>query len=213
MLLRLPEAVVKAILATPPVQRVVPEAVFDAFGWCPSDTLEWGRPEGFDVDAAIGGDNPPGMAFILRAPCDYLPRELGRLHVPGLGLVDEWALAPYAIDDATDELHARRVRPGGLLWLAARDLAGLFWGLHDWAHFHNHGPFEERAWTELQCDLSALVWLRLNAEVAGIDGAAWERARTAVEGVARKRFADEGLPPADGVLSAERVASLADSLG
>jgi hypothetical protein len=209
-------------LATPPVACLVPAGlvppVFDAFGWCESDWLEWRKPEGarpglWGDASTLDGSDPQRMVFVLHGRSDFLPRELARLHAFGLGLGDEEALAPWGIDDATDELYAHRVRPRDALWLAADNLNALFWGLHDWAHFHNHGPFEERAWTELQCDLSALVWLRLNAEVAGIDGAAWERARTAVEGVARKRFADEGLPPADGVLSAERVASLADSLG
>ena len=86
---------------------------------------------------------------------EFLPRELARLHAFGYGLEEEWALAPYAIDDATDLLFEKRTTPNGTLWLAADGLRALAWGLHDWAHFHNHGPFEERAWTELQCDASA----------------------------------------------------------
>ncbi len=79
--------------------------------------------------------------------------------------------------------------------LATGSIAGLFWGLHDWAHFHNHGPFEERAWTELQCDVSALVWLEVNREAlgaAGVGGEALDRVRREVAGVARARFAEEG---------------------
>ena len=104
------------------------------------------------------------MVFVLHGRSDFLPRELARLHAFGLGLADEEALAPWGIDDATDGLYAHRVRPRDALWLAADNLNALFWGLHDWAHFHNHGPFEQRAWTELQCDASALAWLWKNRE-------------------------------------------------
>ena len=104
------------------------------------------------------------MVFVFHAgaACDFLPRELARLHAIGLGLEDEEALAPWGIDAATDELYAHRVTPRDAMWLAADNLNALFWGLHDWAHFHNHGPFEQRAWTELQCDASALAWLWKN---------------------------------------------------
>ena len=44
MLLRPMARVVR--LATPPVLRVVPDGVFDAFGWCDSDALEWRAPDG-----------------------------------------------------------------------------------------------------------------------------------------------------------------------
>jgi hypothetical protein len=213
MLLRLAEAVVRTILVTPPVSRVVGDSVFDAFGWCPSDVLEWGRPDPWTPDEGtdVTATNPAGMVFVMRQPCDFLPRELARLHAAGLGLSGEWALAPYGIDDATDELYARRVAPGSLLWLAARDLAGLVWGLHDWAHFHNHGAFEQRALTELQCDVASLVWLWLNRSAAGIDDSTWERARLALSAVARARFAEEGAsPPADGPLSADRLIRMAE---
>jgi hypothetical protein len=187
--------VVRTILATPPVRRVVPSGVFDAFGWCASDTLEWRRPERWSPSPAICETNPARMVFVTRETCDFLPLELARLHAPGIGLTDEWALAPYGIDDATDELYARRVPPGRLLWLAADDLAGLVWGLHDWAHFHNHGPFDDPPRTELQADLCALAWLWLNRREIGIDDATWEEARRAVVSVAAARFsgaADDG---------------------
>lgn len=123
---------------------------------------------------------------------DFLPRELARLHAPGYGLNEEWALAPYGIDDATDLLFEKRALPNETLWLAADGLRALTWGLHDWAHFHNHGPFEERAWTELQCDVSALAWLRINREkIPGFDHAAWERTRAAISSIAQTRFDDE----------------------
>ena len=132
------------------------------------------------------------MVFVFHAECEFLPRELAALHATGMGLTDEWALAPYAIDDATDELYARRVEPASLLWLAADNLNALFWGLHDWAHFHNHGPFEERAWTELQCDASALAWVRANRAVLGIDDRTVARLEAEVREVCRGRFEGEG---------------------
>ena len=98
----------------------------------------------------------------------WIPRELARLHAFGLGLGDEEALAPWAIDDATDGLHARRCRPREVFWLAADNMNALFWGLHDWAHFHNHGPFVERAENELQCDVAALAWMWRNRDAIGI---------------------------------------------
>jgi hypothetical protein len=151
------------------------------------------------------------MAFVLRSPCTFLPLELARLHVEGLELSDEWALAPYGIDDATDRLFEERVTPESLLWLAASDLPGLVWGLHDWAHFHNHGPFVARAWTELQCDAAALVWLWVNRGAVGIDDAAWHGARTALAEVARGRFADEGEEFSPAWLAADRLLGLAPS--
>jgi hypothetical protein len=191
---------IRMFLDTPPVPCVVPVppgdaggAVFDAYGWCASDVLEWGRPEeAIELDTPIDGSDPARMVFVLRGPCAFLPRELARLHAFGLGLADEEALAPYAIDDATDELYARRVRPADLFWLAADNLNALVWGLHDWAHFHNHGPFVERAWTELQCDSAALVWLWLNRGAIGIDAPVFARVRAEIEALGATRFAAEG---------------------
>jgi hypothetical protein len=203
---------VRTILSTPPAPRIVPEGVFDAFRWCDSDELEWRRPDAWDRHAEVTASNPPGMVFILRHECDFLPRELGRLHAPGLDLEEEWALAPYAIDDATDALHARRVTPGRLLWLAAADLAGLVWGLHDWSHFHNHGPFEARAMTELQCDAAALVWLSINLASVGIDEAAWERVRCALAVVAAARFAEERASFDPAWLARERLIEIANAI-
>src|SRR5262249_49606802 len=150
-----------------------PDGVFDAYGWCASDVLEWRRPaEPLDLETPVaredGATSLGRMAFVFRRACRFLPQELARLHASGLGLQDERALAPYAVDDATDELYARRERPGDLFWLAADGLNALFWGLHDWAHFHNHGAFEQRAWTELQCDAAALSWLWRNRRAIGI---------------------------------------------
>jgi hypothetical protein len=197
-------------LATPPVARVVPEGVFDAFGWCDSDELEWRAPDRVWDDATpIDGSDPARMVFVTRpGVAPFLPRELARLHAFGLGLTDEEALAPWAIDDATDELHAHRVRPRDALWLAADNLNALFWGLHDWAHFHSHGPFEQRAWTELQCDATALAWLWQNRALVPLEEAAWDRVRRDVATLSRGRFAGEGLVLGETLLEARRLQAL-----
>jgi hypothetical protein len=199
-------------LATPPIASIVPDGVFDAFGWCASDTLEWRRAEGqWSSETTVTGANPPGMIFVLRAECDFLPRELARVHAFGLGLEEEQALAPYAIDDATDELYARRARPRDHLWLAANNLAALAWGLHDWAHFHSHGPFTARAWTELQCDASALAWLLCNRQQIPLEDARWEEMRRAFARLSAERFRDEKLAFDEAWLSAARMHELAGS--
>lgn len=186
-------------LQTPPVACIAPHGVFDAFAWCASDELEWRCPAArWDDATPVDGSDPARMVFVLRRHCDFLPCELARLHAFGLGLGDDAALAPWAIDVATDELFAHRARPGDCLWLAADNLNALFWGLHDWAHFHHHGPFEERAWTELQCDAAALAWLWTNRAEVPLSDAAWERLRGEVEALSRGRFAGEGRAfPAD----------------
>jgi len=199
-------------LRTPPAPCVVPGGVFDAFGWCESDWLEWRRPlaarESADDEACLAGSDPRRMVFVLKAKCDFLPRELARLHAFGLGLEEEEALAPWGIDDATDELYAHRTRPRDLLWLAADNLNALFWGLHDWAHFHNHGPFEQRAWTELQCDATALAWLWMNRDEVKLSLPSWERVREKAAALSQGRFEAEGLPFDEGVLDAARVQRL-----
>lgn len=180
------------------------ESVFDAWAWCASDVLVWKRPGAtrqLDKTMAVESDNPPELAFVFHenADCTFLPRELARFHARGYGLDEEWALAPYAIDDATDLLYERRVRPGDVLWLAASSLRALVWGLHDWAHFHNHGPFDEPALTELECDLVALEWLRLNKTTADLTDADLARVATDLASLSRSRFVAEGrsLPAAD----------------
>lgn len=183
-----------------PLPRVVRDGVFDAYGWCASDVLEWRRPQrvdnaSLDRGKPIAGDNPPGLVFVLREPVlhRFLPRELARMHAIGYGLGEEEALAPWAIDDATDLLYAHRVPPREAFWLAAPAVDTLVWGLHDWAHFHNHGPFDEPAMTELQCDLLALAWLRRNARVAGLDAAALESVARDLATLSRKRFDEERI--------------------
>lgn len=209
-------------LVTRPVACLVPPAVFDAFGWCESDWLDWRKPrppgedanEGarpvWDLETPLDGSDPSRMVFVLHGPCDFLPRELARFHAIGLGLRDEEALAPWGIDAATDGLYEHRARPRDVLWLAADNLNALFWGLHDWAHFHSHGPFEQRAWTELQCDATALVWLWTNREAAGVSEVRWERLRLEVVALSTERFAAEGVPFDPEVIAAERVKGLAE---
>ena len=69
----------------------------------------------------IDGTNPAGMAFVLRQPCEFLPSEMARVHVFGLGLDDEArALAPWAIDEATDQLFSHRQRPADFANVARR---------------------------------------------------------------------------------------------
>jgi hypothetical protein len=177
--------------------------VFDAWGWCKSDVLEWRTPRAcaFDTSAGVRGTNPPGLVFVVRDGVDaaYLPRELARLHALGYGLTEEWALAPYAIDDATDLFYERRVRPRDVLWLAAPSLDALVWGLHDWVHFHNHGPFDDPAATELQCDLVALAWLRLNREAIGIAPGEVDRVAADLVALSRARFEEECRAPPCGL--------------
>ena len=203
----------RTILLTPPVARIVPDGVFDAFGWCPSDTLEWGEPASRSMatlaEEPLTLENPPRMIFVMKRELAFLPRELARLHAPRSGLTDEWALAPYGIDDATDELWAKRVRPGDAFWLATDSLRGLFWGLHDWAHFHNHGPFTMRAWTELQCDAAALAWLWLNREQIALTPDDWEELRLAAIRNAALRFDDEGATFDARLLAGPRAQELA----
>lgn len=186
------------MLDVPPLARVVPDGVFDAWSWCESDVLEWRRPAGsptsLDDGASIEGQNPPGLVFVMREPCTFLPRELARLHAFGYGLDEELALAPYAIDDATDLLYEHGMRPRDVFWLAAPTLDALVWGLHDWVHFHNHGPFDEPAMTELQCDLVALAWLRRNARAIGVDEARLTKVARELAALARMRFDMEERP-------------------
>jgi hypothetical protein len=182
---------------------LVREGVFDAFGWHASKTVEWRRPRDWrdrvDVrtGAGLDGTNPPGLAFVFHAPCTFLPRELAKLHVPRLAEEEEWALAPYAIDDATDELYAQDVEPRSMLSLAADSLTALVWGLHDWTHFHNHGAFALRAETELQCDVTALHWLALNASVVGIGRHRFDAIRAELRAVGERRFREEGNASGD----------------
>ena len=181
------------MLDVPAMARVVPEGVFDAWSWCESDVLEWRTPAGAALTNGppIEGQNPPGLVFVMHEECSLLPRELARLHAFGYGLENELALAPYAIDDATDLLYEHRKRPRDVFWLAAPTLDALVWGLHDWAHFHNHGPFDQPAMTELQCDLVALAWLRLNAKSIGLEETCLTNVARDLARLSRKRFDEE----------------------
>jgi hypothetical protein len=203
-------------LATPPVpcslERIGVEtsSVFDAWAWCESDVLEWRRPatsRQLDKSMSIDAENPADLAFVFRDGADstFLPRELACLHARGYGLVDEWALAPYAIDDATDLLYERRIAPSSLFWVAAASLRALVWGLHDWAHFHNHGPFDEPALTELACDLVALSWLRTNRRVIGLEDTDLRRVAIELAALSRMRFEGEGKKPPAGASDLDEV--------
>jgi hypothetical protein len=197
----------------PPLPLLVAPEVFDAFGWCPSTELEWRTREPFRHDTPVDGSDPQRMVFVFHADAGggaagFLPRELARIHAVGLGLDDEWALAPYAIDDATDGLFERGIVPAHALWLAADNLNALFWGLHDWAHFHNHGPFERRAENELQCDAAALAWTWRNRATIPIGEDAWEKLREEVAALARGRFDEEQRAWDAGVLASDRLRAL-----
>lgn len=190
-----------ASLLTPPVPRLVPARVFDGFAWCASDTLPWRRPARFEIDAPFSPELPERLLFVLTGRGPELPRELAWLHAPGQVFEDEWALAPYAIDDATDGLFESRIAPrDAFSCLVADNLNALVWGLHDWCHFHNHGPFEERALTELQCDATAAAWLTLNADVIGVSEATRRATVDALMAHAEARFLEEGAPCASGLV-------------
>ena len=194
-------------LSVPSMPRVVADGVFDAWAWCESDVLEWARPvedlahgKPLDQTARVDGSNPPGLCFVMHAECTFLPRELAHLHARGYGFQAEWALAPYGIDDATDGLYENDVRPRDVFFLAARDLHALVWGLHDWVHFHNHGPFDDAETTELQCDLVALHWLRLNQDELGLSPGDLDRVARELAALSRRRFEDAGRRPPVGDL-------------
>jgi hypothetical protein len=183
-------------LDVPPMPCVVDADVFDAWSWCASDRLAWPRPRDFRTTGRIGSENPSGLAFVLHGDASFLPTELASLHVPG-ARDDERVLAPWAIDDATDGFHARGVRPRDVLRLHASSLEALVWGLHDWVHFHNHGPFDRPAMTELQCDLIALAWLRRNGGAIGLTPLELSSVAHDLAALSRARFAAEGIPPCD----------------
>jgi hypothetical protein len=198
-------------LATPPVPLLVPESTFDAFAWSKSDWLDCDLVHSGlgSAGAAVTHDNPPGLLFLSLGPqTAFLPQELAALHAPGLGLGDQMALAPYAIDDATDGLYEQRLRPRDAFSMLAQDRASLFWGLHDWAHFHNHGPFEDRAHTELQCDLSALAWLAHNQVALALSDQDLEAFAREATSLSQERFASQGLAFAPELLSLPHVRTL-----
>lgn len=170
-------------IATPPLPLLVGSETFDGFSWCPSATLEWRTPAEGLVLNALDDALPLRMAFVFREPWSPLPAEHAWLHTgrdqaAALGLPDAaMALAPYALDDATDQLFAHRRAPCDTFWLATDNANALYWSLHDWSHFHNHGDFTDRPSTELQCDAAALVWLWINRGAIGLPDAHWELLR------------------------------------
>lgn len=187
----------RTTLRVPAMPCVIEGGVFDAWSWCASDTLAWWRlgDEPLEADVSLDTTNPSDLVFLMHDPSQapMLPREQAKLHARGFGLDDDaWALAPYAIDDATDLLHEHRVRPRDALTLLAPSLPALVWGLHDWAHFHNHGPFDDPPLTELGCDLLALHWLRVNQSELALPDAVLVRIALELAAVTRRRFADAG---------------------
>lgn len=182
-------------LSVPPTPNMVPEGVFDAHGWCASKALHVHLPDaGLSSGADITENNPSGFAFVFHGPTHGLPAEPGELHVPGLLTPGDMILAPYAIDDATDGLYAKRLAPSEVLSLAVTRFDALYWALHDWCHFHNHGPFEQRAWTELQCDITALQWLRQNARGIALQEEQYAHIARQVGALCTKRFEAENIP-------------------
>lgn len=204
------------LLETPALPLLVHPSVFDAFCWHPSTVLEWRTPGPSLTILPLDGALPLRMAFVFRTPWDVLPMELARLHTgPGYELTNEMALAPYGIDDATDQLFAHRRPPHEVFWLAADNLNALFWGLHDWSHFHNHGEFVERAATELQCHAAALAWLWINRHRIPLSVHEWETLRAQVHHALLEQIVREppGVPIDPSILAdSHRLRALAESL-
>lgn len=208
-------------LRTPPLPLLVGSETFDDFSWCESTTLEWRAPTDAVTLTPFDDELPLRWAFVFRSPWSALPAEhawlhTGREQARAIGLDDDaMALAPYAIDDATDLLWEHRRSPTETFWLAADNTNALFWALHDWAHYHNHGPFTDRPSTELQCDSAALVWLWINRDVIPLPDAHWEAIRQgAYEGQLRLCVKDgpTACPPPDLLASSERLRALADEV-
>lgn len=209
-----------ADLLTPPLPLLVAPETFDGFNWHPSTTLAWRCAADAPALNALDDQLPLGLAFVLRAPWDALPTELAWLHTgrapaAALGLTDERALAPYAIDDATDLLFAERRPPTETFWLAADNANALYWALHDWSHFHNHGEFDDRPSTELQCDAAALAWLWINRAAVGLPDEHWEafqRDALANHRALRDATPDTRCPPPTVLMDAGALRRLAESL-
>jgi hypothetical protein len=172
----------------PPIACAVSPDVFDAYAWSTSSTVHIRQPYALARAPLFSDDNPSEMGFVLSERGHFLPHEDATLHFPDLCEPGETLLAPYAIDDATDELYAHDVAADTCMELVSRSVRGVFWGLHDWAHFHNHGPFENIPETELQCDLAALAWMKLNRDLWHATDAELETLARAVFVHARARF-------------------------
>jgi hypothetical protein len=183
-----------------PVRCVTPGDVWDDYGWCPPTFVTVRTLDSLgNAFAPPSMKNPEDLWFVVKnrrllqtSTLAPLPIELGEVHTRTLTQRDEWVLAPYGIDDATDFLWEARIAADDVFELATKSVAGLFWGLHDWCHFHNHGPFIERAWTELQCDLSALAWI-LHQSI----GLTKTQKDSLIEGTRERcqtRFHEEGKP-------------------
>lgn len=201
-----PSAPVVTRLALRPVPCLVAPDVFDAYHWHRPRELEWWRPQASLRDDGFDAELPVRMAFVFRdgASREGLPAELARLHVgKAYGFTDaQWCLAPYGIDDATDVLFERSQPAPETFFLATDNLNALYWGLHDWAHFHSHGPFDDVPSTEWQCDLSALCWLYENrAQVPSLTEERFEALRFDVLRTHRSRCEKTGRSLPDGLLA------------
>lgn len=186
-----PAAVQNARLSTGPVSRLVDAAVLPDHEWATPRWLDVTFPDVFDRKERVTADNPPRMLFVLSPTCAVeLPSESGILHMRELD-ADSRVLAPWAIDDATDRLFLASTAPEPIMSLATDSLRGLFWGLHDWAHFHSHGPFERIAETELQCDVAALVWLWEARATFLVDESTYARIVADVLALWQQRFSAE----------------------
>ncbi len=208
-------------LATPPLPLLVSPETFDDFSWCESAELEWRTPRDTIELTPLDDELPLRMAFVFREPWSALPAEHAWLHTGrdqarALGLGDDaMALAPYAIDDATDLLWEHRRAPARTFWLATDNANALYWALHDWSHYHNHGPFTDRPSTELQCDAAALVWLWINRALVPLPDAHWELLRRgALENHLRLREKEPATrcPAPDVLASAARLRALAEAV-
>jgi len=207
-------------LQTPPLPLLVSAETFDDFGWCPSDVLPWQTPGSGLVLNPFVDTLPLRMAFVFVREFPALPREYAWLHTgrdqaTALGLGDAFALAPYALDDATDLLWEAKAPPRTVFSLACDNLNALYWALHDWSHFHNHGPFTDRPSTELQCDVAALAWLWINRDALPLPPAVWDDyRRAALDNHLVLRASEPGTRcPAPTLLAdAEALQRLADNL-
>ena len=124
--------------------------------------------------------------------CDVLAARARALHAFGLGLDDEEALAPWAIDDATDELyaHARRAarRPVARGRQPERALLGAprLGALSPPRARSSSGRGPSSSATP-----AALAWLWANRDAVPLERRCWERLRGEALALSRTRFAAE----------------------
>ena len=135
------------------------------------------------------------MAFVLRAPWPDVPTELSRGFTSAVRPITSVTnRRSHRMPSTTPPISSSC---GGAtrcdVLARRRQSQRAVLGLHDWAHFHNHGAFEERTATELQCDCSALAWLWLNRTRVPIDEATWDSVRVQVLAIHEQRLVND--PP------------------